>query len=61
MAELTRTKNVVAQQTLRRNNNNPKSVIRVHARLVLVMFHDVTWSRHGKQAFYTLVFRNVSG
>ena len=61
MAELIRTTNVVAQQTLRRNNNNPKSVIRIHARLVLVMFHDVTWSRHGKRAFYTLVFRNVSG
>ena len=38
----------------------PKLVIRVYARLVFVMFHDVTWSRHRKRAFYALVFRNVS-
>ena len=61
MAELVRTTNVVAQQTLRRNNNNPKSVIRIHARFVLVMFHDVTLPRHRERAFYSLVFRNVSG
>ena len=40
--------------------NYPKSVIRVYGRLVFVMFHDVTWPRHRKLAFYALVFRNVS-
>ena len=45
--------------------HNPKSVIRVYARLVFVMFHDtsvhrtfLTWSRHRKRAFSALVFRN---
>ena len=38
----------------------PKSVIRVYARLVFVMFHDVTWSRQRKRAFSALVFRNDS-